>query len=554
MKTIPYFFRILTIALLLSAGYSAFAAHFIVAPSVTWIDGAMSPYKNLKPGDTLLFQGGQKQYLGIKNLTGSFERPIIMMNVAGAVTFNTDWYYGIALRNCKYVRLTGTGDKNIFYGFQIHKVKNGMGLSVEGLSSFVELDHIYIDSVPIGGIYAKTDPDCSFTSTRDKFTQYNTIIHDCYIAHTGDEGMYIGSSFYLGKTITCNGKDTLVYPSLLSGVKIYNNIVKYTGWDGIQVGSASTNCQIYNNLVMFDSQAGVWGQMSGIIVNVGSQCDVYNNYIYKGKGDGVENLGLGDYRIFNNVIYGAGTGYTGGPKYGIYVNDNSARSGSAFSIVFNNIINPLTNGVKFASLCTQNNLIASNAIISPGAGSNGYIVVGNPANVLLKNNYTSMNISSAGFVDTTYRIGPGSPLVDAGYTDPRRVCFDYFYHRRPYGVKFDIGIYEYSPAYTKGDVPSFTPDTSVARERTERFDVDPVSFPNPVHTTLNISYVLDTISDVELSVYDIRGTSIYNDQKHDLPAGEQLLTVNADLFPAGVDLFTLRSGRKVYTGKFYKVK
>ena len=68
---------------------------------------------------------------------------------------------------------------------------------------------------PSSGIYGKDDPDCTFKSTRDKFTQYNTIIHDCFITNTGDEGMYIGSSFYSGETLTCNGKDTLIFPHLL---------------------------------------------------------------------------------------------------------------------------------------------------------------------------------------------------------------------------------------------------------------------------------------------------------------------------------------------------
>ena len=88
--------------------------------------------------------------------------------------------------------------------------------------------------------------------------------------------MYIGSSFYSGETINCNGKDTVVMPSVLMGVRVYNNIVKYSGWDGIQVGSAVSDCRIFNNLVMFDSQAAVYGQMSGFLIGGRSKCDCYN--------------------------------------------------------------------------------------------------------------------------------------------------------------------------------------------------------------------------------------------------------------------------------------
>ena len=53
-------------------------------------------------------------------------------------------------------------------------------------------------------------------------------------------------------------------------------------------------------------------------------------------------------------------------------------------------------------MVTKKNLIASNAIINPGLGSNAYVVVTNPGcDVLVKNNYTSMTLSGAGFIDTT---------------------------------------------------------------------------------------------------------------------------------------------------------
>ena len=141
-------------------------------------------------------------------------------------------------------------------------------------------------------MFAKTDPDCTLTSVRSNFTQYNSVFHDNYISNSGNEGFYIGSSFYSGETINCNGKDTVVLPSVLKGVRVYNNIVKFSGWDGIQVGSAVSDCLIFNNLVMYDSGRVHW-QMSGFMIGGGDQCDCYNNYIYKGKGDAIESLGSG---------------------------------------------------------------------------------------------------------------------------------------------------------------------------------------------------------------------------------------------------------------------
>lgn len=535
------------------------ASHIIVQPSVLCIDGTSSPYNQVQPGDTLFFAGGSRTYLLIRNFTGSFAKPVIFMNTNGPVTINTNWHYGIVFRNCKYIRMTGTGDPNYYYGFMITRVQNGAGLSIGDLSSYTEIDHVYIDSVPIAGIYAKTDPDCSFTSTRDKFTQYNTIIHDCYIAHTGDEGLYIGSSFYSGKTLTCNGKDTVVYPHLMQGVRIYNNIVRYSGWDGIQVGSASVNCQIFNNLVMFDSQSETNWQMSGILVGGGSQCDVYNNYIYKGKGDGIESLGLGDYRIFNNIIVDAGRSYCPNDpskmKYGIYVNDNSALPGLSFSIVFNDIINPKSNGIRFSSAITTNNLIASNAIINPGLGSNAYIVVTNPsANVSIKNNYCAPNANNAGFIDTTFRLSANSPLINNGYSDGRRVYFDYFYRPRPAGPRFDIGTYEFDPSVPVPPGTQGGGDTIPQPREFGHFSVDPVPFPNPVQKNLTITYTIDEVSNVELIVYDMRGSGFYHEDQMQQTAGEHCFKVNTEFFPEGVCLFSIRSNGQSYTGKFYKVK
>jgi hypothetical protein len=424
----------------------------IVSPSTTLIDGSGNLYSDVKPGDTIFIQGGDRKYLYIRNFTGSKTKPVVFMNYQGVVSFNTDWYYGIKIANCRYIRLSGTGDPKSFYGFRIGRVKSGAGLSVGELSSDFEIDHIYINNVPIAGIYAKTDPDCGSPSMRGQFTQYNTVFHDNYIINTGNEGFYIGSSFYGGEEIRCGNKDTLVFPSVLNGVRVYNNIVKLTGWDGIQVSSAVTDCRIYNNIVMYDSQAGVPAQMSGILIGGGSKCDCYNNYIYKGKGDGIESLGTGGYKIYNNVIVDAGRSFMPGVslimKHGIFVGDVSTTPGLGYEILFNTIINPKSNGIRFANNKSRNNLVASNVIINPGSGSTAYIVItSSPGNVGLHNNFTAMSKDKAGFRDTTYALLPGSPLINGGYSDCRGITFDFFNHPRPVALP-DIGASEFSPAST----------------------------------------------------------------------------------------------------------
>ena len=538
------------------------STRMIVPVSVTYIDGNSTPYNKLKPGDTLFFQGGSKQYLQLKNFTGSNLLPIVFSNLNGPITINTDWHYGIVLNNCRYVRLTGTGDELYFYGFMISRVAAGAGLSIGYLSSDVEVDHIYIANTSIAGIYAKTDPDCTLTSVRSNFTQYNTVLHDNYISNSGNEGMYLGSSFYSGETINCNGKDTVVLPSVLKGVRVYNNIVKYSGWDGIQVGSATSDCKIFNNLVMHDSQAGVNDQMSGFMIGGGSDCDCYNNYIYKGKGDGIESLGLGNYRIYNNIIVDPGWNYyptdPSKMKYGIYVGDVSCLPGNSFSIFFNDIISPKTNGIKFSSTRSRNNLVASNAIINPGAGGNGYIVLTNPSCVVIeRNNYLSMTSTGVGFADTTYALLHSSSLFDAGYPNNTGVKNDYFSHPRSYGKGFDAGINIYNPLYPPlKEVAMNNTKPSISIQPSAKppaLRIDRLPYPDPADTKLSLTYSIDNSNDVILDVYNSAGIQIYHHEDAGIGGGSHSIDLDVRDYPAGICLFTLRAGRESISGKFIKV-
>ena len=558
MKLICVWLLILATGLAFAPKLHASPTSFTVDTLLTFVDALASPFNMVKPGDTILFEPGSRDYILIRNFYGEQGKPIVFMNKSGTVNIHTDHYFGISIQNCRFVRLTGSGSENEFYGFKITRVLNGAGIGVNDLSSDFEIDHVSIENASIGGIYAKTDPDCSFTSNRGNFTQYNTLIHDNYIAHVGDEGMYVGSTKYFGQNVNCNGEDTLLLPSLLDGVRIYNNIIKYTGWDGIQVSSASTDCQIYDNLIMYDSQDQSFGQMSGIMLGGGSKCDCYNNVISEGKGGGIESHGLGGYRIFNNIIVDAGRTFlpldTSQMKYGIYVTDISVEADSAFYIMHNDIINPKSDGIRFVSTLSKGSIIASNVIISPGTydyyehlhtsfkGEDSYVMLpDSTADVLVCNNYFSRKTDNAGFEASGYALLASSPLVDAGYGNTKGIVFDGYHNPRMYGNSPDIGAIEFNPNYFH------------INNHKKDFDMKPVLFPNPVKTWLTIRFQCNKKSNINLGIYSLDGKRLMVSGAVFELNDDCGIRLNVGALRPGVYIYQLGTTQQKVSGKFIKM-
>ena len=96
----------------------------------------------------------------------------------------------------------------------------GNGLSMDDLSTNIEVENIEIKNVSYVGIFAKTDPSCAFLEQLKTFSMNNILIHDCYLHKIGHEGMYLGSSKYKdGYSVTCNNRD---YKVISSEIGIYN--------------------------------------------------------------------------------------------------------------------------------------------------------------------------------------------------------------------------------------------------------------------------------------------------------------------------------------------
>ena len=541
---------------LLLFSINADSQHYIDS-TITYLKGGANI--NIHAGDTIYLKAGHKPYLFLENINGNVDSAVVIINYGGKVIINTQHYFGISTKKCSYFRITGTGIKSIDYGIDIQKVSNGSGIGLSSLSNHFEIDHIRIANTKLAGIYAKTDPDTTFTSVRDSFLMEDVYIHHNLLENISDEGMYIGSTKYFGQHISYQGSDTLLFPHLLHHVDISFNKIINTGWDGIQLSSASQDAVIHDNMILNDSYRNYPNQMSGMMVGGGTKADVYNNYISGGHGTGIVLVSLGGQKIYNNIILNSGTDYYPNDitlmQHGIYVDDVSIQPDSSFLIFNNLIVSPKSDGIRFRSLLSKNNKIANNVIIHPGnygyydtlhtsfTAKDAYIMLTDKnIDVDTFTNVWHKSSASLQFTDTLnhdYTLLSGSPLIDAG-TDLTSygIIIDFYNHNRPYGLGYDIGPFEYN-AFYQGINTSYS---------INKFKI----YPNPAKDYIRIISPSETVN-FKAWIYNISGKQVLPDSTQSYPVYSKATTINIANLSPGVYLLRIVSNEAIYSFKFLKI-
>lgn len=525
-----------------------------ILPAVTDIDGHGNA-STVAPGDTIVLLPGQKSFLSIRFLHGTAQSPIVIINTQGVIAIS-GYYFGIRMDSCSHLKLSGRGVSSLNYGIKVYDIA-GAGASIEGLTTDIEVEGLEISKTELTGIFAKSDPDCQFNSTRDKFTMRNLLIHDNYIHHTGMEGMYIGNTFFKGKIINCNGKDTLVYPHLLKNVQVYNNRVEHTGWDGIQVASSDSVCNIHDNYVQYDSDSAYWNQMSGIITGGGSVCDCYNNVVKDGKGDGLEFFTIGGQKIYNNLIINAGRTYHPDSlieyqKHGIYIGHDTTIPGSSYTIVYNTIISPKNRGVKFSNLPSRNNLISNNIIINPGALAydveNAYIDIAEPEmDVVVENNFKDKNYQAIKFLDPAqgnFDLERFSPAVNSGYTvEGITMSVDILGRSRPFDSLNDLGAFECHDSSMIG----------VEKLNKKEMALEIIG-PNPFSDHLTIGWSVITKTRVKISLLNINGFPVRELLNEVQRPGVYQVRIRTEELPSGFYFCILETSKESIKKKIILVR
>jgi len=299
--------------------------------------------ENLEPqavgGDTIKISSDRIKTLQFKGFEGSEDNPIIFINDGGQVNINTTEWGAIRFVNCKFIKITGTGDANTHYGF---KLQGGTsGLSFEEYSSDVEIEYIEIEGLAetFFGIYAKKDFSGNVEMPYPIFN--NLSIHDNYI-HDVAEGMYIGET-------TAPGME-------FRHLRIYNNIIINTQRESLQIGNSVDDIEIYNNFFLNTGIENMKTQNNNLQIGVNSVGLVYNNVIIESKGYGVIVLGKGDITLENNYISNS---------QGIYIDDRNTPLSFAPITITNNFINGVNNSKIVENLNEFNDLYIANNFYSP---------------------------------------------------------------------------------------------------------------------------------------------------------------------------------------------
>lgn len=450
----------------------------------------------VNPGEKICIQAGTYNRVAIANILGTATMPVTVVNTGGLVTFDgTSNPTGLALNNCKYVKLTGSGDAQFQYGIKVQQTGAGVsGITIASLSDYVEVEKVEVAGADFAGIMIKTDPTCDPATWRQNFTMHNVKVHHNYIHDVKGEGLYIGNTFYSqGVTRTCDGRTVTLYPHDIVGLQIYNNITQRTGAEGIQYACAS-NAEVHHNTVL-DAGLSPFAlyQSNGIQVGGGAGGRLYNNVIKNSQADGIILVGhLGNNKVFNNLV-------TDSKEYGIFCDDRPGSLANTSVLLANNtIVRTKLDGIGLFNEINFTTVV-NNVIMFPGSGF--YIYANEGVPYADQNNYKSSDYNTTTFVNIDagdYHPRAGSPLVDAGRAvNGYGITFDLDDKARPINNVYDIGAYEYGSA-AGGRLASdeYIKPSSIAL----------IAFPSPCVEKLTVQLNQEVIK--ELSVVTLKGVSV----------------------------------------------
>jgi len=237
-------------------------------------------------GDTIFISTLRTKPLKFQFTNGDTNNPLVVINMGGQVNIErtTEYSWGaITFENCRYIKISGAGHPNYKYGFKLSA--DECGLAFSELSSDCEAEFIKISHDGFYGIMAKKNYEGNPPFPYPVFE--NLIIHDCFIENVS-EGMYLGETKSPGMEF--------------KHVKIYNNIVRNTLRESIQIANMVTDVEINNNTLLNAGLDNIIYQTSLLQIGDNSVADVYNNILIEAPTTGIAVYGKGNCTFTNNYL------------------------------------------------------------------------------------------------------------------------------------------------------------------------------------------------------------------------------------------------------------
>ncbi|HVX25121.1 MAG TPA: T9SS type A sorting domain-containing protein [Parafilimonas sp.] len=459
---------------------------------------------NLKPGDTLVLKASQNPYSWV-SLTNV--NSITIINEGGQVVLN--WFNngaipgGFLINGCKHLHLTGTGVKNIKYGFLVTTPANrGVGVDVYGRSAWIEVDHCEMYNKNAGfwvkeeQADAACDPNLSFP----KWVLHDFKLHDNYIHNTSAEGMYLGSTAPNGfegtqhPSVYCtNGRGDSLLPMRLGNFYIYNNVFDSLSRGAIQLSGADSGMSnIYGNKITnvgyeYNNQQG-----NGIVLGGYTSANVHDNTISHTYASGIFSLGAGWVTIHDNKV-----------DYSGYLNGR---------------ISPGFANIEVDTRQTNHP--------SPGKWHNPQRLT-----FIVKNNQLGTNTDLSIRVYNTYNT----------FTDNNIICNNTIINTNtPATIAINVGV---TVLNCSGKIISKAAATTLEQTFS--------AFPNPTQDVLHVNLPSNLTGKISLSIYNVAGVLLQTKNISKVSGGTNE-TLNVQSLSAGLYILQILSGDTKTNLKFIK--